>query len=149
MILDTLDQIRKYSGTLALFHEAVAFLENADLLALPEGKIEIRGDSLYATVTNKQGKGMAEAFLEAHRRYADIHILLSGEEQIGWRPVNLCTGQKGPYEPATDVMFFDDSPLLIADLKPKMFAVFLPHDCHAPMISGGIIHKIVMKLLLG
>lgn len=113
---------------------------------LPDGRIEIIPEELFAIVSEQQGREQNEAFLEAHKQYIDIQYLISGEETHGWKPVTDCNEVRNEYDVTNDIVFFADVPTTYVKLKPGQFCVFFPEDAHAPMISTGIVKKIVIKI---
>jgi YhcH/YjgK/YiaL family protein len=89
---------------------------------------------------------MADAKFEAHNSYIDIQVLISGVEQMGWKPRNTCTQPKGEFNTEKDVIFYNDKPDMYFQLQPGQFAIFYPEDVHAPMIGEGPIKKLVIKV---
>jgi biofilm protein TabA len=147
VIIDTLERLDRYAAPGELLAELAAFLRRSDLSRAPEGRMTVRGEELYGTVMNKQGVPPAQAVLEAHRRYTDLHLVLSGEEEIGWAPLARCATAVAPFDSDKDVVFFTGRPLLTVRLEPGLFALFRPTDAHAPLISKGVVRKVVFKLL--
>jgi biofilm protein TabA len=146
MILDCLDNWKRYVDAHPLFAKAFEFLLRKDLAALPPGRHEIDGDRLYAVVVKADGAGRAKAALEAHRKYIDIQFLLSGADEMGWRPLAECKGSKG-FDAAKDLEFFTDPAAAWCAVRPGDLAVFFPSDAHAPGGGTGPVHKVVVKVL--
>ena len=146
MIIDTIDNARFYRGAHPLLDAALALLEPRMREPVAEGRMDIAGADLYLIASRAQGKKPGDARLEAHQKYVDLHLLLEGDEAIGWRPTGECTEPASPYDREKDVMLFDDRPLVWLPLLPGSFAVFFPGDAHAPMVSQGVVRKIVFKI---
>lgn len=146
MILDTLENCRRYLGAHEGFRKAFDFLSQADPGAMVPGRAEIDGDRLFAIVSKGPGRGRQEARLEAHARYIDIQYVVSGIDMMGWKPVSTCTQPAGPFDSEKDVGFFRDNPEVWVAVHPGSFAVFFPEDAHMPLLSAGEIHKIVVKV---
>lgn len=147
MILDRLTNARHYEPLHAAFPAAMQFLQRPDLAQLPSGRCEIDGDRLYAMVVREPGRGRQGARLEAHRQYIDIQFCLAGADEIGWSPLGDCTpALDGEYDPARDLELFDDPPTAWSATPPGTFAIFFPHDAHAPLGGSGPLHKIVVKV---
>ena len=72
------------------FQRALAFLARPDLAELEPGRHEIMGDEVFANVQELTTVPAGEKNYEAHRRYADIHYVISGTELIGVAPVAEC-----------------------------------------------------------
>lgn len=147
MITDDLANSAIYEQLHPLFPAAFARLRQlATQTDLPEGGIEIDGERIHAGVTRRNGKSAAEARVETHRRYIDIQYVVDGTDRIGWMPLSDCRGPLG-YNDSKDVEFYEDRPGMWFDLSAGRFAVFFPHDAHAPMANEGRpIVKIVIKV---
>ncbi len=146
MILDTLENGRRYFGVHAGFRKAFEFLSQADPANLSPGRKEIEGDRLYALVSRGPGRGRREARLETHARYIDVQYVISGIDMMGWKPASACRRATGPFDPEKDVGFFEDDPETWIAVHSGSFAVFFPEDAHMPLLSAGEIHKIVVKV---
>lgn len=148
MIIDTVDNLYKYSSLHPLFARAVEYIRETNLDVIEDGKIDIEGDRLRAIVTNKKGMTEAEstAKFECHDKHIDIQICIRGTEKIGWKPRADCKDQKGEYNPDKDVAFYNDAPDTFFELKDGQFGIFYPEDVHAPMIGDGLIKKMVIKV---
>jgi biofilm protein TabA len=149
MILATLDSATRYAHLLPDLDAALRWLRETDLESLtPGGSVEIDGQRLYADIIRGPARPREQARLEVHRHHADLQFLLSGEEQLGWRPTVDCHSPAGEYNPVKDASFFADAPVLWHSLAPRSFAIFFPEDAHAGMIGSGEIRKVVVKLLV-
>ena len=149
MIIDSLSNAAKYTSVHPLFAKAFEYIKSQDLSTLEVGKYEI-SEGLRAIVSDKQGMTAAEsgAKFECHNKNIDIQFCIRGNETIGWKPRESCTSQKGDYNPEKDVVFYNDAPDTYFDLKDNQFAIFFPEDVHAPMISDGMVKKLVIKVAL-
>jgi len=147
MIIDDLANSAHYEQLHPLFPQAFARLRQlATQGDLPEGGIEIDGGRIHAGVTRRNGKPAADARVETHRRYIDIQYVVDGTDLIGWLPVSECRQPEG-YDHAKDVEFYTDRPDVWFELGIGRFAIFLPHDAHAPMANEGRpLVKIVIKV---
>lgn len=66
--------------------------------------------------------------LEMHRDYIDVHILLTGQETIGWKAVETLEHQAQAYQKEGDCALYSDRPTLFATLQPGEFAIVYPED---------------------
>ncbi|MBN1342547.1 MAG: YhcH/YjgK/YiaL family protein [Phycisphaerae bacterium] len=146
MILDRLELIERYTSLCPGFVKAVAFLRQSDLAGLPLGRHEVDGDRVYALACKDPARSRDQAKLEAHRKYIDIQVVLSGTDEIGWRSLGACTRPEGEYSAEKDVGFFLDAPEAWTAVGPGSFAIFFPEDAHAPLVGVGELHKIVVKV---
>lgn len=127
------------------------FLEKTNLGALPPGKHEINGDSLFATVSKSPSRAPETGQFESHRKYIDIQYVVAGAELIGVAPVGQLT-LVSPYNEAKDFTLYS-SPKQFANIEmhPGRFVVFFPEDGHLPLCHfNGVheIHKVVVKVKL-
>ncbi len=148
MILDVLDRSARYAALHPLFAEAFAFLAATDVAALPPGRVALLGERLFVLVDEPEGRGRTGARLEAHRRYIDIQLTVSGLEEIGWRPIEDCRTADGPFAADRDLGFFTDRPETWLVIPPRHFAIFFPDDAHAPLAGEGRLKKAVVKVEL-
>ena len=147
MILDRIEMAEKYAALNPHLIKALGFLKRPDLKNLPIGRHEIDGQNSYAMVIRGQGRGRDKARLEAHRKYIDVQVVLSGVDEIGWKALDLCTSPDNPYDAEKDGLTFGDRPDAWVAVPAGSFAAFFPQDAHAPMGgSAGDIHKVVLKL---
>ena len=146
MILDTLASAARYVHMHDGFGRAFEFLTTTDLAALAPGRHEIDGDRMYVSIDHKDGRGEEGARLEAHRRYIDIQYTIDGDELIGWMPLARCQAPDGPFDDKKDVVLFADRPTTWVAVPPGSFAIFFPHDAHAPLAGHGLLKKAVVKI---
>ncbi|MBK8165285.1 MAG: YhcH/YjgK/YiaL family protein [bacterium] len=148
MILDDLSRLEILAALPGPFDDALAFLRQPGLETLEDGRYEAGLRGVHATVSRQRARHAGEGRLEAHRRHADIQVLLGGRESIGWAPLDLTALPDTAWDPAADVQFFAGAPQLWLHLRPGQFAVFLPADLHLSLVGEDLIHKIVVKVPL-
>jgi YhcH/YjgK/YiaL family protein len=146
MILSTLADADRFLALHPLFAPAFAFLRSSDLNSLQPGKYPVQGEQLFAIVEACGGRTRAEAKLECHRCYIDIQLVLEGVDEMGWKPVAECVDPATDYDEARDIRFFNDAPSSWVATPPGVFCIFFPEDAHAPLVSAGMIRKVVMKI---
>jgi len=147
MILDHIITSAHYETLHPQFPAAFARLgELSSHADLPDGRIDLDGERLYAIVVNGHGKTKGAARTETHRRYIDTQYTAAGSDLIGWMPVGDCREPLG-YDEAKDVEFYRDIATQWIDVPAGQFAIFLPRDAHAPMAGGGSpVTKLVIKV---
>ena len=146
MILDSLENFGMYLSMNPNFAKALEFLKGNNLDELPLGRNEVSGDLVYANVVEAKPKSKDCVPIEIHRKYIDIHVPLSGDEQMGYTPVNEL--------PYAEFIEADDAALNPVSLRARdyfnvkkgEFAVFFPQDGHAPAITDAPLKKIIIKV---
>lgn len=146
MLITSIDQLYTYTHLHPGFEKAGQFLLRADLPTLTVGRHEIDGDSVFAIVSECEGKGHHGARLEAHRLYIDVQYCLSGKDVIGFLPLEQCTTAAAAYDEEGDVIFFEDTVREWISIEGSTCAVFFPDDAHAPLGGEGACKKIVVKI---
>lgn len=134
------------------YAKALAFLLRPDLAELAPGRHEIDGDEVFANVQELTTVPAADKNYEAHRRYADVHYVVSGTELIGVAPVGECS-------PVCDFNEDDDFGLYEAPareawvtLRAGELVVTPPCDAHKPGCcpdAPAPLKKICVKVLVG
>ncbi len=146
MILDRLENAPRYFGLHGAFPKAFEFLSERDLSAIRIGRTEIDGDRVYAIVSDVPGRSRHKGQLETHARYIDVQYVVSGVDEMGWKPASECRQPAVPYDPEKDVVFYTDEPDAWISVRPGSFVVFFPEDAHLPLVSDGEIRKVVVKV---
>lgn len=148
MIIDTLTNAGRYFCIHPLFEQAFEYIRSQNLESLEVGRHEIGGDRLWGIVADGPGMTAAEsaANFECHNKHIDIQLCIGSTEQMGWKPRGNCILQDGGYDEQKDVVFYKDAPDMYFELKDRQFVIFFPEDVHAPMIGGGRIKKMVVKV---
>lgn len=136
-----------------LFYRALEFLRRKDLLTLPDGRVGIEGERVFAIVQSYTPAVAAEPEFEYHRKYIDVQYIASGAEIIGWAPAGRLTTTK-PYDADKDAGFGSvrAGEWTPVRLEAGQLAVFYPEDAHAPKLPAGEaapVMKIVVKIALG
>ena len=117
-----------------------------DLNTLPKGRNDIDGDNLYVNIIETSLKTKEEAGFEAHDRYIDIQVPISGGESYGVKARTLCTKPVGEMDVEKDCILFDDAVEEVVSREAGEFIVFEPDTAHAPCIGEGPIKKAVFKV---
>lgn len=147
MIIDAVAHALRYASLSENFATALRFLQETDLAALPLGRTEIDGDRVFVTVYDNY-LDRSELAYEAHARYADIQVVISGAERfaLGWNPV------LGEQKPGKDFFYGTADTCTENTLTAGQFVIFLPGELHAPGNPAGApgpCKKAVIKVLCG
>lgn len=150
MIIDRLEYSECYENLLPGLKTAFDYLKNTDFKTVEPGRHEIDGDKVYAVVSTYDTVKPSEKKSEAHRKYLDIQYLVSGEECLGYEPVEgLKIAQE--YNTENDFLLVENSRETMLPLGNRIFIVLFPQDAHKP---GCVIHaaqtvvKVVVKVAI-
>ena len=149
MIQDRLDHCADYAALHPLFPAAFDYLKNFDPNT-PDGKYEIEGQRLFASVQRYETAPEATKAWETHQVYADIQFIASGREKILYSPAEAFQPTT-PYNPAKDVQKYDGAGVnhVTAMVIPAgSFAVYLPQDGHKPGCQVGETPEPVVKVVI-
>lgn len=153
MVYDSLEALKNYADVIPNFDKVAEFLSR-DLSALPDGRVELDGDNLYASLNTYNTKPIENCLFESHDRYIDIQILLSGEEICGVSPSSERLEVATPYDTAKDYRLLQvpDWPCAMLPLHPGVFAIFWHDDAHMPGVAidekPSSVRKCVIKIRL-
>ncbi len=134
-----------------VWDRAFAFLEGRDPATLADGKYPVDGEKIFASVQTVRTEEQSARRFEAHGKYLDIQLLLSGGEKQLHAPA--CSGSVLTEDRlrADDVAFYtapEQYNTLL--LSPGHYAVYFPGELHCPCCAarprGESIRKIVFKI---
>jgi YhcH/YjgK/YiaL family protein len=147
MIIDKLENAALYSGISDRLAAAFKFLTTSNFSTMEVGRYEIKGDEVFAMVSEYQTKNLSDAKWEAHEKYADVQFVISGQEQMGYAPLNQME-VKEAYRSEKDIVILKGTGDYVT-ATPNTFLVFFPHDAHQPCVSVGSgckVKKVVVKV---
>jgi len=153
MLVTDLEHINQQIAMTSRMQKTLDYLRGGDWRGLPDGKVQIDGDAVYALIQTYETIATPETpRLEAHRRYIDVQFVADGKEVMGWALTDRLT-EIEPYDAAKDVWFgriaLDD--LTLIHLSAEQLAIFYPTDAHLPKRTSRqvvTVKKIVVKVAL-
>lgn len=146
MVFDTLENAECYRGLGKGLALGLAFLRDTDFSKLADGRYELDGDRVVASISGYETKTENDR-PEAHRAYADLQYLISGTELVGVAPLadmefEVEANREG------DIWFYRGDTEKLT-LTGDRFLVLFPQDAHAPCIAAGqpkTVRKCVVKI---
>ena len=147
MILDKLTNADQYRGIHPRIAAALDWLTKTDLAALPLGKTVIDGERLFALTQEYTPKRPELLKYEAHRRYWDVQVVVSGSERMGWANLSDMTVSE-PHDSERDVAFYRGAGQLVL-VPAGYFTIFSPQDVHMPGVAAeplAAVRKVVVKV---
>ena len=145
MIYDTLNKLPCYLGISENMDKAIRFL--MDYVPGENGRIEIDGKKVYASLSEPAFRAVEDAKWEAHKNYIDIHVDYEAGESIGVCALDEVKGWE-EYNAEKDVVFsLEPGVGSLIHLAKNSFLVTFPWDAHKPVIGEGTGRKLVVKIL--
>lgn len=149
MIFDELKNLSHYKGLHENLDKAIAYLESHDLTGLALGRYDIDGDKVFLIIQDNPLNKEESPVFEFHERYADLHLLLEGNESIGYgyQLKEITT----PYKEEAEIGFATCQEGYALHLTRENFAVFLPGEFHQPTGYAGQedrVRKCLLKILM-
>ncbi len=148
MILGSLNYSERIERLHPRFKEVFDYIKQNDLLNAPLEPIVLDEDRLFINNVLVEGKEQKSQPMEAHKRYIDIHILLEGEERVGWADIDKLGEPSKAYDEPDDYMLYEQEATSYVDLKVGEFVIVYPEDAHAPIIGKRQIRKLIVKVLI-
>jgi YhcH/YjgK/YiaL family protein len=151
VIFATKKDLERYKGISANMSAAIDYLLKNTREDLPSGRVEI-DNHMYMLVQHYDTRAWDEGKFEAHDKYVDIQLYLSGKEFVYVEDRSKLDVSE-PYDGERDVVKFHDTdaPLRLR-MAPDTAAIFFPEDGHKPNCMIGDkpeqVKKIVLKVKL-
>lgn len=144
MILDRLENAHRYKGMHPAVDQALDYLQKTDFSDMPTGRQKVN-NQLDVIIDEYETVAAEASQYEAHKKYIDVQLILSGEEYMGVVPLTYQTPSK-PYDAEKDFALYQVAGQMI-QVKTNMFVIFFPTDLHMPCIGTPPrkIRKVVMK----
>lgn len=149
MIFDSIQNKDNYKD-FPLLYQALCYLTTLsvnDMQMLRPDTVLVK-DKLFCNPVSLLSRPEDECIYEAHRKYIDLHFIISGMERIATADITALNTII-PYDESKDVEFLTGAADGYYDLKPGQFIVCFPNDSHkvGVMANGPVdIHKIVFKI---
>lgn len=135
MIFGKIEDLKYYRGISKFLDKAIETIEAGEYLKGTEGRNDIDGDDLFFNVQEIETKKLENCFFETHEKYADIHLIIEGEEKIGYS-LNEELESDLPYDSEKDFATQKGSASQIFEMKKGRFIVFFPNEPHMPLIAS-------------
>lgn len=152
MILDNVKNIGLYENIGEKFKTAFDFINDTDLESLEVGKYEIAGDDVFVMISEYTTQDESERLMEAHYKYADIQVIISGKETIFYAPNASQMKLNKEYSEEKDCIFYDSTvPETKCLMQEGDFAIFYPNEFHKPCCNYEVfndVKKAVFKIKL-
>lgn len=147
MIIDSVCHLDDYKNFPRLYR-ALQRLQKISAENLPEKGEILEEGKLFFTPVTLRSKPESDCTFEAHRRYIDLHYIISGRERIALSDKSALT-VKETYSEEKDIEFLQGDSYTHCVLSAGQFLLCYPHDAHKVAImvdEPEDIQKIVFKI---
>ena len=148
MIYDVVKNASKYKGLSRELDTALDFIINTDIKELECGRIELDGEEVFANVMTYETKLPEEGFFESHKKYIDIHMLITGEERVCVTDIAKVK-DLSEYNEETDFQKHEAKIYSDSLITEDYFIICFPQDAHMPGMAikdKQEVKKIVLKI---
>ena len=149
MIIAKKEHASAYKGIHPRLDKALDLINDKDFIAsVGDEKIRLEGDALYAFRNEYTTVPYEETFFEAHKKYLDLQMVISGQERCG---IADPAGLGEAFEQRGDFWGYHGEAEQSVILRPDNFMVVFPGD--APRLKICVdqpesVTKIVFKILV-
>jgi len=128
MIYTNMSQIERYLGLSAPLDTAIHYLKQADLSGLGKGRNGVDGDIVFINRFDYDTLPQDQAAWEGHLQYADLHVVLSGEERIG--VTDAARLKEVSRDAEADFVAFEGPVECWVPMRPGDLLIVFPEDVH-------------------
>jgi len=149
--IDVIEFNRQYHLNPERWDRAFSFLRDTDLAGIEKGRYELEGTDLFIIIDEYVTKNESDTRLEAHRKYADIQYIISGDEIMGIVRLGK-TSETVPYDAEKDIVFLESDKEKLLHATPGRYFIFFPDDAHRPgikVVGQAPVKKVVIKVRVG
>ena len=129
------------------FPDVLRFVESELLSELSDGKYELNGEGAFAIIETYRTKEVSDCFIECHKKYIDVQLVIQGIERIGVCGRAEC--DEHAYDEEKDFQKLEGNPDMLT-FREGSFMVFYPDDAHMPKVKYGdsleTVKKVVIKI---
>lgn len=109
------------------------YVKQNDLKQVKPGSYEIDGSRIFMNVVEYDTRDITECYWEAHRKYIDIHVIISGSEQININHIDNL--QSTEYVEKDDYLKLSGDASVQVILKENDYLICYPEDAHMTAIQ--------------
>lgn len=150
MIYTEIANIKHYRGLGEYLDKAVDYLASHSLDGIQAGHYDIDGKMVYMNVFDYETIPEEEGFFEAHKKYADIHMTVTGDEIVGVS--DMARVSVKTFDEEKDLLEVEGPVEHYIRLTPGKALITLPEDAHKVKLAAGspsAVKKAVIKVYVG
>lgn len=151
MIYGEIKELNLYRGLSKAFDTAIDYILEGKYKEGKVGKNIVDGDIVYFNMPDApMTKDVKEGFLEGHKKYIDIHIVIEGKENIAYVPNSKAIISK-EYDNEGDYELYTGEIETLLTLDNTKFLALFPGEPHMALVKVGekseTIKKVIFKIL--
>ena len=135
MIYTKRENLHRYLGISDAMDTAIRHIQTADLTQLAKGRNGVDGDQVFINRFDYQTMPQEQAIWEGHIQYADIHVLLSGQEKIG--VTNIEALKETVRKAEEDFVGFEGEVQSWFPMTTEDILIVFPEDVHMVKVVNG------------
>ncbi|MGL4986684.1 MAG: YhcH/YjgK/YiaL family protein [Treponemataceae bacterium] len=135
MIFANINDVQRYSYLEKKLLQCLAYAKDNNLQKMHEGKHQIDGDEIFVNISEYTTVTKEERFWESHRKYIDIHLMITGCEKIALNHRDNLTQKE--YDEQKDYLALEGEDTSIVTLQEGDFLICYPEDAHITAIKVG------------
>lgn len=151
MIYGEIKDLAQYKGISKNLDIAIDYILSGKYKDGVVGKNIIDGDKVYFNHPDSpMTKEVKDAFFEGHKQYIDIHVVIEGEENLGFTP-NPEMKLSKEYDAEGDYELYEGKVKNFFHLTPERFLMFFPNEPHMALVKVNEvkkIRKVIFKVLV-
>jgi len=136
MIYDKIENAHLYARLSPGLTRAFEVLLDESLTHKDDGGYEIDGDRLYGLVQRYTTRLAEKCNLEAHKKYIDVQLIVSGEEIIRHAHSDDLEVRRAHDEATDKVLYEPREKMSSIRLGARMFAIFFPTTLRCPVFRA-------------
>lgn len=147
MIFGNIEDLHIYKGISKKLDKAIDVILKNEFIHSPIGK-NIVDNSVFYNIQECETKKLEDAYFEIHKKYIDIHIVINGEEKIGFS-TNDKLKAINEFDNEKDYQFLQGKYSELFNMNSKNFLIVFPGEAHMPLItfdSPKFLKKAVFKI---
>lgn len=152
MIFGNLEFAHRYNFLNEKLQKCFAYIKENDLRTFENGIYHIEGEDLFVNIVEYTTTTIENRFFETHKKYIDLHLMLTGSEEIYLNFLQNMT-IKEEYSEEKEMLLLEGNSTSSGNsyvrLTDNDFLICYPEDAHCTGVQAGspqTIKKAIFKI---
>lgn len=148
MIFGNLEFANRYNFLGEKLEKCFNYIKENDLKTFENGVYHIDGDNIFVNIVEYTTTTIENRFWETHKTYVDLHLMLTGKEEIHLNFLQNMT-VKEEYVAEKDMILLEGSANSFVRLTENDFLICYPEDAHCTGVQADApqtIKKAIFKI---